>query len=173
MRLHLHSTSPQLLLLGRNIHEQQKKSVTRDSEPTIVLTSTIASTLSVAFHSVASSRTWRRSRHTTLNARDLNLQMRRLRRFEPDDVQIRKDVAAAVVVHGVHLGLHSAAVAGISIGDDVFEDADYEAVEVEKDIADGLADFEVVGDAVESIRRGTDVVVWAVAEPVDEGTESL
>lgn len=69
--------------------------------------------------------------------------------------------------------MHRTAVAGISIGDDVFEDPGDEAVEVEADVADVLADFEVVGGAVGSIRRGTGVVVWVVAEPADEGAELL
>jgi hypothetical protein len=141
VRLCLHISYPQLLLLGRNIlrHEQQKTSITGGPEPTIVLASTTASALSIAPNSAASSRTWRRSRHTRMKTRHLKLQMCRLRRVEPNNVQIRENVAGAVVVHDVQLISHLTAVAGISIGDNVFEDANDEVGEVGKDVTDVMS----------------------------------
>ena len=94
--------------------------------------------------------------------------MRRTGRVEPDDIQIRQDVAAAVAVHDAEQVSHGVTVARISVLDYALENAQDQRAEIEDDVADGLAGCEIVGGTVESIRCCVSVVVGVVEESVYE-----
>jgi hypothetical protein len=124
-----------------------------------------------AVDSTAGGVTRRRKRHSAVRGIGFERKISRYSGISPDNVQVRKHVAAAVAIDDIQEVRNSIAITGLRVIDNIRKDVLNQVLEVERRAGGCGAVGEVVGGAVESVGRHVGVVRVGRGEPVDEGAQ--